>query len=74
VQVAEEDMQRVSKATGARVQTTVNNLDPAVLGQCARFDEIQVRSSSTVVQPAMWAHHACLDNGQARVQRGLPTS
>lgn len=27
--VMEEDIQRVSKATGARMQTTVNNLDPA---------------------------------------------
>jgi T-complex protein 1 subunit eta len=36
-------MERVSKATGARVQTTVNNLDAeAVLGQCARFEERQV--------------------------------
>ncbi|KAI8466230.1 MAG: chaperonin complex component [Monoraphidium minutum] len=40
--VAEEDMQRVAKATGARTQTTVNNLDPAVLGTCASFEERQV--------------------------------
>ncbi len=37
------DMERVSKATGARVQTTVNKLDPAVLGTCADFEEKQVR-------------------------------
>lgn len=30
--VTEEDLQRVAKATGARVQTTVNNLDPAGAG------------------------------------------
>ncbi len=30
-------------ATGARVQTTVNNLDVKVLGTCARFEEKQVR-------------------------------
>jgi hypothetical protein len=35
-------MERVFKATGARVQTTVNNLDPAVLGTCAEFEEKQV--------------------------------
>lgn len=40
--VAEEDLLRVAKATGARVQTTVNNLDPKVLGTCARFEERQV--------------------------------
>lgn len=37
------DMERVQKATGARVQTTVNNLDKAVLGTCATFEERQVR-------------------------------
>ncbi|KAG2487549.1 hypothetical protein HYH03_013828 [Edaphochlamys debaryana] len=36
------DIERVTKATGAKVQTTVNNLDPKVLGTCARFEERQV--------------------------------
>ncbi|GIL44103.1 hypothetical protein Vafri_1645 [Volvox africanus] len=36
------DIERVTKATGAKVQTTVNNLDPAVLGTCAQFEERQV--------------------------------
>ncbi|GLC39460.1 T-complex protein 1 subunit eta [Pleodorina starrii] len=36
------DLERVTKATGAKVQTTVNNLDPAVLGTCASFEERQV--------------------------------
>jgi len=40
--VAEEDLQRVAKAAGARVQTTVNNLDTAVLGTCEAFEEKQV--------------------------------
>eukprot|EP00775_Hariotina_reticulata_P013203 gene13203-13334_t len=40
--VPEDDLQRVAKATGARVQTTVNNLDTAVLGTCKRFEERQV--------------------------------
>lgn len=35
-------MERVTKATGAKVQTTINNLNPAVLGTCARFEERQV--------------------------------
>ena len=42
--VPEEDMSRVTQATGAQVQTTVNALDPAggFLGSCARFEERQV--------------------------------
>lgn len=40
--VEEGDLQRVVKATGAKVQTTVNNLDPKVLGTCQRFEEVQV--------------------------------
>ena len=41
-QVTEEDLGRVAAATGAQVQTTVNNLNPKVLGTCARFEEQQV--------------------------------
>eukprot|EP01025_Chloroclados_australasicus_P020302 TRINITY_DN213_c0_g3_i1.p1 TRINITY_DN213_c0_g3~~TRINITY_DN213_c0_g3_i1.p1 ORF type:complete len:587 (-),score=93.81 TRINITY_DN213_c0_g3_i1:182-1774(-) len=40
--VTEEDLLRVSQATGARVQSTVNNLDKKVLGTCGRFEEKQV--------------------------------
>jgi T-complex protein 1 subunit eta len=42
--VASDDLQRVAKATGARVQTTVNGLDKDsdVLGTCAAFNERQV--------------------------------
>eukprot|EP00218_Dolichomastix_sp_CCMP3274_P008038 CAMPEP_0170144498 /NCGR_PEP_ID=MMETSP0033_2-20121228/14043_1 /TAXON_ID=195969 /ORGANISM="Dolichomastix tenuilepis, Strain CCMP3274" /LENGTH=583 /DNA_ID=CAMNT_0010381001 /DNA_START=6 /DNA_END=1758 /DNA_ORIENTATION=+ len=40
--VEEGDMQRVLKATGAQLQTTVNNLVPGVLGTCGRFEERQV--------------------------------
>lgn len=39
-------MDRVAKATGARVQTTVNGLDPAVLGTCSTFEERQVGARS----------------------------
>jgi hypothetical protein len=42
LQVAEEDLQRVASATGAQVQTTVNNLSPKALGTCAVFEERQV--------------------------------
>jgi T-complex protein 1 subunit eta len=41
-QVAEEDLKRVAAATGGVVQSTVNNLDPKVLGTCANFEEVQV--------------------------------
>lgn len=35
-------MERVAKATGAKVQTTVNNLDVKALGTCEKFEERQV--------------------------------
>jgi len=40
--VTEDDMNRVFKATGAQVQSTVHNLIPEVLGHCAVFEERQV--------------------------------
>lgn len=40
--VTNEDINRVAKATGALLQTTVNNVSPAVLGTCARFHEKQI--------------------------------
>uniref|UniRef100_A0A061R0E0 T-complex protein 1 subunit eta n=1 Tax=Tetraselmis sp. GSL018 TaxID=582737 RepID=A0A061R0E0_9CHLO len=40
--VTEEDVRRVSSATGAVMQTTVNNMDPSVLGTCEVFEEKQV--------------------------------
>ena len=43
VQVTQEDLQRVAAATGAAVQTTVNNLNTKCLGTCKAFEERQVR-------------------------------
>ena len=40
--VTEEDLLRVTKATGARVQTTVNDVTPDQLGTCEVFEERQV--------------------------------
>eukprot|EP00898_Chlorokybus_atmophyticus_P002236 jgi/Chlat1/3012/Chrsp201S03265 len=40
--VTEDDLQRVAKATGGAVQTSVNNLVPEVLGFCHTFEERQV--------------------------------
>eukprot|EP00244_Chara_vulgaris_P000512 TRINITY_DN1088_c0_g1_i4.p1 TRINITY_DN1088_c0_g1~~TRINITY_DN1088_c0_g1_i4.p1 ORF type:complete len:522 (+),score=127.76 TRINITY_DN1088_c0_g1_i4:269-1834(+) len=40
--VVEEDLQRVARATGAAIQTTVNNLDLEVIGTCKLFEERQV--------------------------------
>lgn len=37
-----EDLVRVSKATGAVLQTTVNNINESVLGTCGRFEEKQI--------------------------------
>lgn len=63
-QVAEEDLQRVAQATGALVQTTVNNLDPKVLGTCTKFEERQVcrlpcrrrppKLPATAAAPSLW--------------------
>lgn len=41
-QVVDEDLQRVAAATGATLQTTLNNFDPSALGSCERFEEKQV--------------------------------
>lgn len=38
------DMDRVAKATGAVVQTSLEDLNDKVLGQCAKFEEKQVGS------------------------------
>ncbi|KAJ1505763.1 T-complex protein 1 subunit eta [Coelomomyces lativittatus] len=40
--VPNEDMLRVCKATGASVQSSVNNLKPEHLGKCAKFEEKQI--------------------------------
>ena len=42
LQVQESDMHRVAMATGAQTQTTVNNLNPKVLGSVESFEEKQV--------------------------------
>lgn len=40
--VPEEDLNRVCKATGAVMQTTVNGLMGEVLGSCGKFEEVQL--------------------------------
>ena len=40
--VQDEDLKRVAKATGAKLQHTCNNLKPDVLGSCGSFEEIQL--------------------------------
>jgi T-complex protein 1 subunit eta len=37
--VTVDDLERVSKATGASIQTSVNGLSPNILGTCAVFEE-----------------------------------
>jgi len=37
-----EDMVRVAKATGAKIQTSTNGLTPTILGTCGEFEERQV--------------------------------
>ncbi len=54
-QVVDEDMQRVAAATGATVQTTLNNFDPAALGTCAQFEEKQVGDERyNLFQGVLW--------------------
>lgn len=40
--VQKDDLQRVAKATGAVLQTTVQGLTPDVLGTCGQFEEVQL--------------------------------
>lgn len=40
--VPEEDLDKVSRTTGAKLQTTLNGLTPNVLGTCQMFEENQV--------------------------------
>lgn len=40
--VAEDDMDRVAKATGGAVQNTCSDLIGEVLGKCGKFEEMQV--------------------------------
>lgn len=40
--VAKDDIQRVAKATGAVLQTTVNAITEDVLGACGKFEEVQL--------------------------------
>lgn len=42
--IAEDDIKRIEKATGAKIQSTVYNIDESVLGTCGQFEEIQVGS------------------------------
>jgi len=40
--VTDDDINRVFKATGAQIQSTVHNLIPEIIGHCAKFEERQV--------------------------------
>ena len=40
--VQKDDLSRVAKATGAILQTTVNGLTDDVLGNCGKFEEVQI--------------------------------
>jgi len=40
--VQQQDIERVIKATGGKLQTTVNGLTTNVLGTCGKFEEVQI--------------------------------
>lgn len=42
--VDEADLKRTARATGAPIQTTVNNISKDVLGTCGVFEEVQIGS------------------------------
>lgn len=42
--IADEDIKRIEKATGAKIQSTVYNIDKSVLGTCGQFEEVQIGS------------------------------
>ena len=42
--ITEDDIKRIEKATGARIQSTVYGVDASVLGTCSVFEEVQVGS------------------------------
>jgi hypothetical protein len=46
-------------AAGARMQTTVNNLDKAVLGTCERFEERQVWNAAMHMHMQLQPPVAC---------------
>jgi T-complex protein 1 subunit eta len=42
--VPEEDLRRTMKACGGSIQTTLQGLTPIVLGECEKFEEVQIGS------------------------------
>ena len=62
-------MQRVAQATGAAVQTTVNELNPAVLGTCETFEEVQVCMRPGPSKPS-FRHCRNIAPGSKKVQSG----
>lgn len=42
--VPQGDLERVAKASGAQVQTTVHGLSEKVMGKCGKFEEVQLGS------------------------------
>ena len=42
--IADDDIKRIEKATGAKIQSTVYGIEEDVLGTCGVFEEVQVGS------------------------------
>lgn len=66
------DVERVAKATGAKVQTTVNNLDKAALGHCATFEEKQVSKRPVWVDVETRPKHVTADGDM--LSHSFPTT
>lgn len=47
--VPEDDLKRTMKACGGSVMSTAHDLEDSVLGQCEKFEEIQVGGERSVL-------------------------
>lgn len=57
--VPAEDMLRVGEAVGATMASTTNDLNPAILGHCGLFEEIQVGGERYNIFSKCAAAHSC---------------
>ena len=71
LQVDQGDLHRVAAATGAQIQTTVNNLDAKVLGSCADFEEKQVTRSGPTLCVSSVTLPAAMHGSQSLLHSGM---
>ncbi len=73
--VAGDDVARVSRATGAKVQSTVYGITPDVLGSCGDFEEKQVCAHACLCKCAcVRLHDASVIATHRRLAQSVSTS